>query len=155
MLQLKKNDSIETDAYLRYKDLTRSITKHERLYDHWGWKHNIAFSTFMVMEKLLQYPEGGFPSEIADRLYLPRQTMSGILRNLEKSGYIVRSFHPSDGRRKVIRLTESGRAYISELLVQLNQAQMRAYALLTVAEQKQLNYLMERLTDGLEIEFEK
>ena len=109
----------------------------------------------MGMEKLLQYPEGGFPSEIADRLYLPRQTMSGILRNLEKSGYIVRSFHPSDGRRKVIRLTESGRAYISELLVQLNQAQMRAYALLTVAEQKQLNYLMERLTDGLEIEFEK
>ena len=107
---MKKNDSIETDAYLRYKDLTRSITKHERLYDHWGWKHNIAFSTFMVMEKLLQYPEGGFPSEIADRLYLPRQTMSGILRNLEKSGYIVRSFHPSDGRRKVIRLTESGRA---------------------------------------------
>ena len=83
---MKKNDSIETDAYLRYKDLTRSITKHERLYDHWGWKHNIAFSTFMVMEKLLQYPEGGFPSEIADRLYLPRQTMSGILRNLEKAG---------------------------------------------------------------------
>ncbi|MFR7474189.1 MAG: hypothetical protein ACLUVV_06185 [Christensenellales bacterium] len=40
-------------------------------------------------------------------------------------------------------------------MVQLNQAQMRAYALLTVAEQKQLNYLMERLTDGLEIEFEK
>ena len=66
------------------------------------------------------------------------------IRDREKSGYIVRSFHPSDGRRKVIRLTESGRAYISELLVQLNQAQMRAYALLTVAEQKQLNYLMER-----------
>lgn len=152
---MKKNNSIETDAYLRYKDLTRSITKHERLYDHWGWKHNVPFSTFMVMEKLLQYPEGGFPSEIADRLYLPRQTMSGTLRNLEKNEYIVRSFHPSDGRRKVIRLTDSGKAYISGLLAQLNQAQMRAYALLTVAEQKQLNYLMERLTDGLETEFEK
>ncbi len=152
---MKKNKIAQTDTYLRYKDLTRFITKHERLYDHWGWKHNIAFSSFMVMEKLLQYPEGGFPSEIADRLYLPRQTMSGILRNLEKDGYIVRSLHPSDGRRKIIQLTQAGRAYILSMLDQLNQAQMRAYEMLTIAEQKQLNYLMERLTDGLEAEFEK
>lgn len=147
--------TMDSAVYLRYKDLTRFITKHERLYDHWGFTHGMAFSTFMVMEKLLQSPEGGFPSEIADRLYLPRQTMSGILRNLEKEGRIERFFHPSDGRRKVIKLTETGRACITELLDQLNQAQIRAYQRLNASEQKQLNELMERLTDGLEEEFAK
>lgn len=152
---MAQNKMLETKCYLRYKNLTRFITKHERLYDQWGFHHSISFSSFMVMERLLQSPEGGFPSEIADRLYLPRQTMSGILRNLEKAGYIERSFHPSDGRRKVIRLTPSGKEHIEALLSQLNQAQMRAYQTLTVSEQKQLNYLMERLTDGLEAEFQK
>ncbi len=48
------------------------------------------------------------PAQIADRVLIPRQTITSILDKLEAGGFVVRTDHPTDRRRKVIRLTESG-----------------------------------------------
>ena len=48
------------------------------------------------------------PAQIADQVLIPRQTITSILDKLEKSGLVVRNDHPSDRRRKVIRLTQTG-----------------------------------------------
>ena len=48
------------------------------------------------------------PAQIADRVLIPRQTITSILDKLETGGYVVRTDHPTDRRRKVIRLTQMG-----------------------------------------------
>ena len=48
------------------------------------------------------------PAQIADRVLIPRQTITSILDKLEAGGFVVRTDHPTDRRRKVIRLTEVG-----------------------------------------------
>ncbi len=48
------------------------------------------------------------PAQIADRVLIPRQTITSILDKLEAGGFVVRTDHPTDRRRKVIRLTEAG-----------------------------------------------
>jgi DNA-binding MarR family transcriptional regulator len=48
------------------------------------------------------------PAQIADQVLIPRQTITSILDKLEKAGLVVRTEHPTDRRRKVIRLTQAG-----------------------------------------------
>ena len=48
------------------------------------------------------------PAQIADRVLIPRQTITSILDKLETGGFVIRTDHPTDRRRKVIRLTEAG-----------------------------------------------
>ena len=48
------------------------------------------------------------PAVLADRLHVSRQTMTGLLDRLEAQGFVVRMAHPTDRRRKVVRLTDQG-----------------------------------------------
>ena len=48
------------------------------------------------------------PAQIADTVLIPRQTITSILDKLENMGLVVRTDHPTDRRRKVIRLTQAG-----------------------------------------------
>ena len=48
------------------------------------------------------------PAQIADQVLIPRQTTTSILDKLEQGGLVVRTDHPTDRRRKVIRLTQAG-----------------------------------------------
>ena len=48
------------------------------------------------------------PAQIGDRVLIPRQTITSILDKLETGGFVIRTDHPTDLRRKVILLTEAG-----------------------------------------------
>ncbi len=61
---------------------------------------------------LFRYPtaEGLRPSELADRLQVSKQSVNDLLRDLEARGYLVLETDPGDGRARVVRLTDRGRA---------------------------------------------
>ncbi len=54
------------------------------------------------------------PSEIAKKLGLSRARMSHILDALETKGYVTRRTDPSDRRRVLVNITESGRDYAAK-----------------------------------------
>lgn len=54
--------------------------------------------------------DGRRPTEIAARTQLSKQTVNDILGQLGRAGYLTREPHPDDGRARVVRLTERGRA---------------------------------------------
>jgi len=62
--------------------------------------------------RLFRYPtaEGLRPSELADRLQISKQSVNDLLHDLEARGYLVREPDPDDGRARVVRLTDRGRA---------------------------------------------
>jgi DNA-binding MarR family transcriptional regulator len=62
---------------------------------------------------LFRYPtiDGRRPSELADEVNITRQSVNDLLGHLDQSGYITREPDPGDGRARIIRLTEKGRAF--------------------------------------------
>lgn len=54
------------------------------------------------------------PSKIAKKLGLSRARMSHILDALETKGYLMRRTDPSDRRRVLVSITESGRDYAAK-----------------------------------------
>src|SRR5215212_11924007 len=59
---------------------------------------------------LFRWPtiDGLRPSELAAHNQLSRQTINDLLSDLEKCGYLERTPDPTDGRARIVRLTERG-----------------------------------------------
>ena len=59
---------------------------------------------------LFRWPtiDGLRPSELAARNQLSRQSINDLLSGLEKRGYLERTLDPTDGRARIVRLTERG-----------------------------------------------
>lgn len=55
-------------------------------------------------------PEGSRLTDLADRARMTKQSVGEVTSDLEQRGYVERVPDPSDGRAKIIRLTERGRA---------------------------------------------
>lgn len=70
-----------------------------------------------VLMMLRDAPEYSLtPSELADRCEVTRGTITGLLDNLERAGFIARKSYLGDRRMLTIQLTEQGRAFIDETL---------------------------------------
>jgi DNA-binding MarR family transcriptional regulator len=54
-------------------------------------------------------PEGRRPSDIAEQLWITKQSVNDLLGDMESRGYLVRTPDPSDRRARIIRLTTRGR----------------------------------------------
>jgi DNA-binding MarR family transcriptional regulator len=55
-------------------------------------------------------PDGSRLTDLADRARMTKQSVGEVTSDLEQRGYVERVPDPSDGRAKIIRLTERGRA---------------------------------------------
>jgi DNA-binding MarR family transcriptional regulator len=55
-------------------------------------------------------PEGSRLTELAERALMTKQSVGEVTTDLEQRGYVERVPDPNDGRAKIIRLTERGRA---------------------------------------------
>ncbi|MDW7651586.1 MAG: MarR family transcriptional regulator [Bacillota bacterium] len=55
------------------------------------------------------------PAMIAQRLYLDRPTVSGVIDRAVKNGWVERLNNPEDRRSQIIRLTGQSRSLIGEL----------------------------------------
>ena len=53
--------------------------------------------------------DGRRPGELTSELYLSKQSVNDLLRDLEDMGYIRREVDPADRRGRIIRLTPEGR----------------------------------------------
>lgn len=67
-----------------------------------------------VLMLVWEDPEAAEPARLAEKLRVSRQTMTGILDKLERARCLERASHPSDRRRKSIRLLPRGRAVVRD-----------------------------------------
>ena len=71
---------------------------------HWGLPLEKAYALF----HLHTHPDLASPAQIAGACCIPRQTMTALLDSLEKDGLAVRTPHPTDRRKKVVKVTAKG-----------------------------------------------
>jgi DNA-binding MarR family transcriptional regulator len=71
---------------------------------HWGLPLEKAYALF----HLHTHPDAASPAQVAEACCIPRQTMTALLDSLEKDGLAVRTPHPTDRRKKVVKVTARG-----------------------------------------------
>ncbi len=140
-----------------------TVAKMQRLFDLWGkfdrvyfrilqqWK--LSYNTYLVLEELLQQPGGLEPAALADRLNIPRQTMTFVLDGLERTGMLERLAHPADRRRKLAQLNDSGVEFAHTVCDTIFEREYRAMNSLSPEEQEILLTLYGKLQVAFEREF--
>jgi DNA-binding MarR family transcriptional regulator len=73
--------------------------------------HGLTSGSFNVLQAVAAADDPLTPSEISTRMPVPvtTATMTGVLDTLERRGLIARRPHPTDRRRVLIELQDSGR----------------------------------------------
>jgi MarR family 2-MHQ and catechol resistance regulon transcriptional repressor len=79
--------------------------------------HGLTLSQFGILEAL--YSKGSLPvGKVKDLVLSSDGTIPLIVRNLEKAGYISTEKDPGDARRKILSLTNEGRAVVKPAIAE-------------------------------------
>lgn len=90
--------------------------------------------------------------DLEHELHLRPSTVNGIVNRLEEKGYVTRRPSPEDGRCRLLCLTESGQAQVAAIRAALEETNRRLTAILSEAEQAQMQALLGRMIVNLENE---
>jgi len=90
--------------------------------------------------------------DLEKELGLKASTVNGIVSRLEEKGHISRRQSDTDGRCRLVELTDSGRALVQTFRDVAEATQSAAFQGLSDQEQAQLRSLLQRIIANLENE---
>ena len=83
-------------------------------------EYELSWSAFVVLFVLRiwgEQPSGHLAAEAG----ITGGTLTGVLNTLQRKGYAERLPHPTDGRRTLVRTTESGHRVVDEIMPAFNK----------------------------------
>lgn len=89
------------------------------------------------------------PAELARLLGVTSAAATGIIDRLESRGHITRHRHPSDRRRTIVDITDSGRAEVLTLLAPMFVGLSEADAALTDQERAAVTGFLQRASAAI------
>ena len=142
--------SIEKDVFYQHIALQK---RENLLYSRWCRKRNLSPAWLMVLDSLRRASGGMEPSQLAAELMLPRQTMTGLLDQLERRSYVQRQRHEYDRRRLCVVLLPAGTEVLASYDEELCGLEQKAVQSLSCEEMEQFNALYAKLVSALESAF--
>ena len=123
--------------------------QENRIYADWCKKRGVSYVWIVILDTILRAEEAVEPALLSDSLFIPRQTMTNLLDQLEKSGLIRRVPHATDRRRVQLLLTEKGNDTITRILRELAVHENAIVGEITRDEMATFNRIYSRLVDQL------
>lgn len=102
-----------------------------------------------VILSMMFTPNAVEPAQIAERTLISRQAMTTILDKLEAVGYLERVNHPSDRRKKQLRLTSEGVIFGKKVYEELVIFEKETMSALTREELVIFESLIEKVLNNL------
>lgn len=90
--------------------------------------------------------------ELERELRLKPSTVNGIVSRLEEKGYVARQASPTDGRCRLVCLTEAGRSMVETFRSAVEETERKFFAGLSVQEQEAMCGMLSRVIANLEKE---
>jgi DNA-binding MarR family transcriptional regulator len=103
----------------------------------------IETKELFVLAEIDEHPH---PADLAQRLSMPKPTITVYVKHLEAAGLVRREIDPSDLRRHRLLVTPAGRKLMARGLSLLSEAFHARLARLSAAEQATMQMLLERMT---------
>lgn len=148
-----KESPVDKNLAARMQKLFALWGKFDKVYFKLLQRHNLSYNGYLVVEELLQQTDGIEPAVLADRLNIPRQTMTFVLDHLEKDGVLNRLPHPADRRKKLVRLSDVGYGWGKAIADDILERECRAMAALSTVEQESLLAIYGKLSTAFEQSF--
>lgn len=124
------------DTIMRYLEITMK-------------KDDISPLHILAMYHLVRAGGSLTPTQLAEAMFRSKHSVTKIMDNLEKEGFIIRDFSSQDRRVTVIRVTEAGLEYVKK---NQHKGEMRAKQVmdcLAAADQKTLVALTAELSNRM------
>lgn len=141
---MTKEDKKNAYLYCKFRD------EQFAMYDAYAKRHGMLMKTLLVVNVLFYAPDGLTQRDICGKTFQSKQSVNLVVKNLLADGYVTVTEIPENKRTKVVRMTESGRAYCEEVVRHITWAEDTAMSMFTVDEQKQLVELSRTFTHNLE-----
>lgn len=106
------------------------------LYEGYAKKFGIGYKSLFVLRQLYFKPEGLTQMEICQNALISKQTVSAVIKGYLEKNYVYMEEISSDRRNKLVRLTESGKAYAENIVPPIIKAEQESMAYFTLEEQE-------------------
>lgn len=123
--------------------------QERRIYAKWCQKRGISYIKMQLLYYISNAENGAKPSELADTMLIPRQTMTGLLDQLEKKKLISRQRYLKDRRKLHIVLEEEGQAMLDTVLSELLKYEMAVMHSIDAEEFRIFNKVFTKLVSEL------
>lgn len=121
------------------------------LVDSFVRQRGLPSATALIVLEVLRGDAGPLaPSVVAERCFLSRPALSGVMDTLERHGLLRRYPDLSDRRRTLVEITSQGKETLERLLPDLHKAEVAWTAGLTDAQKTALLGGLGRLQQHLE-----
>jgi len=131
------------NAYIKLMRAAESVTARA----HAVLPKDITLAQFGALEALLHCGPLN-QSDLASKLLKSGGNITLIVDNLEKAGYVTRQRDQDDRRFVTVSLTDSGRAFITDLFPKVAASITREMGALSSAEQFTLGWLCKKAGVG-------
>jgi len=121
--------------------LSQKITRHYRAKIA---NYNLTHSQFFVLMAVIEF-EGLQPSRLAEKSYIDRATVTGIIDRLERDEWVRRQRDAEDRRTLRIYLSPKAKKYKNEFVAIFNEINGSFKDRFTDEEWQQLQYLLGKL----------
>ncbi len=116
---------MNTSLRKQCETLNSAISKVTSLYGKWAKKHGLNYNSLMVLYTM-EDAECRTQKDICEKWMLPKTTVSTILADFRKKGYVVFTSESNDKREKTITLTKEGEVFSASVLTKLHDLEERA-----------------------------
>ena len=140
---MTKQDKKNAYLYCKFRD------EQFALYDEYAKRNGMMMKTLLVVNVLFYAKDGMTQTEICKRTFQSKQTVNLIIKNLLSDNYVTVTEAPENKRNKIVKMTETGRAYCEKVVCHITWAEDTAMSMFTPEEQKQLINLSRTFTKNL------
>lgn len=124
--------------------LHRTINKIDKKTIKLANNTGLTFGQFMVLEAL--YSKGDMSiGEVMDKILSSVGTISVIVKNLEKAGYVEKIPYEEDKRVTMLHLTDDGRGVIEKVIPRNNDMIVDSFLMLTDDEKESLLLILKKV----------
>ncbi len=135
--------------------INQKINELNSLYRTAAVKSGISDGEISIWSALLCSEEEYSQQDLAEMLFLPKQTVNSIISNLAKKGLVFLEHVPGTRNRKVVRLTEDGREYGQSRVMWIFQAEEKAMGETDLQEVQVYISMLEKYIYRLKEEIDK
>ena len=145
---MAENINYEENILLSVRRIMRAIDMHS---SYLARQYGLTSPQLICLKKLSGENEMT-PGGLARAVHLSHATVTGIINRLEKKGWVQRTRSTEDGRRYLIRLTDSGSSMIQTAPSMLQDQFMHKLSKLANWEKTMILSSLQRITSILDVE---
>jgi DNA-binding MarR family transcriptional regulator len=143
-------DMFDQSAHSLYRQMHKTYNVMVAAHDEILRPLNLSSAKYRLLLWLhacerADYPDGRLPSALSRFQGVTPNTISALIGGLEAEGWIVRHKHPTDARKTVLDITDTGRALVEESSQHFNRAVSHLFEDLSEEERQILITLLDKM----------